>query len=299
MGKVNLNYNIKPLSITKSFLKLCLKEGKLRVSLKKDCLEWNLYHNDFKVLAVFRNNHLLTVIPFKLFKENFTVHELFKIAQDIFPFHATSLLDSGALTIALKKSQIISGRILIHLPFLCPEFPIICKLTHPFLDMGSFHKEAFLADRVWLARQLKKWQDFQFSFFEFDYNRDRSIVAFYLKQAVKRFKFSKIEVFNRKAEFQKMDQRFHVAVLRDNTNIVAVWFLRKDQQRNLFLLLSTFNDEFSNYAPGNALTYHLLCYIKESNLASRIYWGPIFHRATPSYKLKWCDQFTTTYLYHV
>ena len=215
-----MSYRLKPSLITESSIKQHLKVDALIKKLSD--------HENVKMLAVFKDNHFLTILPFKLFKKNLSDEELNSISYDLFIYPVTYSIDPGDLKMALEDSRAISGRIIIRLPFLCSEFPVMYKITHPFIDMRSFTKETFVTNRIWLARQQKKWSDFQFSFAEFDYKCNRDIVSFYFKNVVKRFKFPRDKVLHQLENFQQNSRRKYVALLRDKTNIVAVIFLKKN-----------------------------------------------------------------------
>ena len=253
--------------------------------------------HDKAVLAVYKNDSLLSILPFKLYEKKMTVGELYHISCQLSCFRETAFLDPAALSIALKGLRAVSGKILIRLPFLCPEFSVIYNVENHYIDVGAFSEKDFLTDRAWLARQQKKWPGFQFSFSEFNFSRNRDVVDFYIKNHAKRFEHSRAEVLASLKEIRQYTHRY-AAVLRDKTKIAAVWFLSMNSQRELFFWNTAMDENyFLKYAPGNAVSFHLLCYIKTNNLANRVYFGPIYPSTASSYKLKWCDQSSNSYLY--
>jgi hypothetical protein len=257
------------------------------------------YHNGIQRLFIFRNRTLLTIIPYKTFKENLTVLELLSFVSDLVILNSANSLDAHALANALKKGRNSSRKIIVHLPYFYPDFQILLKLNHPFIDMESFDKEDFINNRTWLRKQQKKWSDFQFLLFKFEFDRDKSFLFFYLENAGKRFNYSRSKLISHLKEIQSTPYPMHVAALKYQGRIAAIWFLRLDLKPNLFLLYPAFDCKLSKYSPGNALIFNLLCYLKETHVVSRVHFGPISCRNTSSYKLNWCDHFTDSYLYAI
>ena len=292
MGKKELNYDIRPTEFTLPVQELFVTNGFLSS-------EPFFSRNGTGYLSVFKGKQLLTIIPYRSFQGDPIPKELFSIAENLWIIKTKPILDLEALMNAFKRSRINSRPMIVHLPFLCPELPVLLKQTHPFIDMGAFNKEIFLKARRWLKRQHAKWPNFQFSAFEFDFDRDRELAYFYIKNCLRRFKLSREGISRKLEEFRICNYTLHTAVLRLKRDIVAVFFFRLDLLGNLFLIYTAFNHEFIDFAPGNAMRFNLLCYIKENNLAAQVYLGPLYPTETASYKLKWSKQSGSSYLYLV
>lgn len=290
-----MNYTIRPLSMT-------------RVAKDKALSTLWLAHGhriprgpfDKGLLGVYKDEALCTAIPFRTQEKGFGAPDFYQIACDLFCFRATVGLDPAALTRSLLSLSLPSGRMLVLLPFQCPGFSCVHRLENPFIEMAGFEPEGFLRARSWLSRQRKKWAGFKFSFSGFQFGRDHEILDFYTEHHAARFNRPAGDVATRLADVRRYQARQrHVAVLRSEKKLIAVWLALLNASRELFLWNAAIHAGFLRCAPGNALTYQLLCYVKQRRIADRVYFGPIAPSDACSYKSRWCDQVRTSYLYRI